>query len=162
MARVHKFKLTTLRERMRFVWLWQKGMTARYIADENGTSVTTVCRWLRQWRRMGNVYTKPRGGRAVQKNKFPYYRLEQISTRHGRTWEGERSTDSSLTVFSSAVSALSSLFSFYCHYMMYLSWISAKSIFTPISLSHTQDPHHYLSLIYNNLNLPRVGFTESL
>lgn len=63
MNRQYRFRPTSLAERARFVWLWQSGLSARAIAQENRTSVTTVFRWIRRWKREGNVYTKPRSGR---------------------------------------------------------------------------------------------------
>lgn len=63
MAHRSKFRPTTLADRARFVWLWKGGLSARAIAEENGTSVTTVCRWITRWNREGHVNTKPRSGR---------------------------------------------------------------------------------------------------
>lgn len=69
MERLQKFKPTTLADRTRFVWLWRSGLSARNIAQESGTSVTTVCRWIRRWRREGNVATRPRSGRPRKTEK---------------------------------------------------------------------------------------------
>lgn len=63
MERRYKFRPTTLSERTWIVWMWQCGLSARLIAQESGTSVTTVCRWIRRWTREGNVNTRPRLGR---------------------------------------------------------------------------------------------------
>ncbi|KAK3887596.1 hypothetical protein Pcinc_008300 [Petrolisthes cinctipes] len=41
MERLHKFRPTTLVDRTRFVWLWRNGLSARTIAQQSGTSVTT-------------------------------------------------------------------------------------------------------------------------
>lgn len=59
---------TTLADRSRFVWMWAGGMSARAIAQETGASVTTICRWIRRWRKEGHLNTKPRRGRP-RKNK---------------------------------------------------------------------------------------------
>lgn len=69
MARLHKFKPTTLADRTRFVWLWRSGLSARTIAQESGTSVTTVCRWIKRWRREGTVAKRPRSGRPRKREK---------------------------------------------------------------------------------------------
>lgn len=58
-----KYRPTTLAERNRFVWLWRNGLSSGAIAQKTGTSITTVCRWLRRWRLEGHVHTKPRRGR---------------------------------------------------------------------------------------------------
>lgn len=58
---------TNLTDRVRFVWMWISGMSARAIAQETGTSVTTVCRWIQRWRQEGNVNTKTRSGRPCKK-----------------------------------------------------------------------------------------------
>lgn len=54
---------TALGDRAKFIWLWVKGNSARSIAKETGTSVTTVYRWIRRWRHGGVVENKPRCGR---------------------------------------------------------------------------------------------------
>lgn len=54
---------TGIGDRARFVWLWVRGMSAGTIAQETGTSVTTVYRWLRRWRRHGSIDSVPRSGR---------------------------------------------------------------------------------------------------
>lgn len=56
-------------ERMRFVLRWQNGQSARVIAEESGTSVATVCRWLRRWKNEGNINTKNKSGRPRQRMK---------------------------------------------------------------------------------------------
>ncbi|ROT79300.1 Variant Ionotropic Glutamate Receptor [Penaeus vannamei] len=53
-------------ERYAIVRLWQSGLSARLIADETGTSTTTVYRWVRRWQEDGNVENKPR----VDRNPF--------------------------------------------------------------------------------------------
>ncbi|KAK4325097.1 hypothetical protein Pmani_004252 [Petrolisthes manimaculis] len=57
------FRPTEHQDRARFVWLWVSGVTVRDIAINNGTSATTVYRWIRRWQREGNVDTRPRTGR---------------------------------------------------------------------------------------------------
>lgn len=54
---------TSLTERSNYVRLWVRGMSSRAIALETGTSVTTVCRWIKRWREEGHVNTRPRCGR---------------------------------------------------------------------------------------------------
>lgn len=72
----HRLHQTTnLADRSRFVWMWAGGMSARAIAQETGASVTTICRWIRRWRREGHVNTKPRRGRP-RKNRI--YVMENI------------------------------------------------------------------------------------
>ncbi|XP_068234399.1 uncharacterized protein [Palaemon carinicauda] len=56
-------KLAVLCGRTKMVCMWVGGMSARAIAQETGTSVTTVYRWIRRWQKEGNVETKPRCGR---------------------------------------------------------------------------------------------------
>ncbi|XP_066984733.1 uncharacterized protein [Macrobrachium rosenbergii] len=56
-------KLAVLCGRTKMVCMWVGGMSARAIAQETGTSVTTVYRWIRRWQKEGNVETKPRSGR---------------------------------------------------------------------------------------------------
>lgn len=61
---VHRLHQTTdLADRSRFVWMWRSGMSARAIAQKTGASVTTICRWIRRWRREGHINTRPRRGR---------------------------------------------------------------------------------------------------
>lgn len=61
LQRLHQ--TTNLADRSRFVWMWSTGMSARAIAQETGASVTTICRWIRRWRREGHINTRPRRGR---------------------------------------------------------------------------------------------------
>ena len=58
MKRVEKFKPTTLSERMRFVWMWRAGFSARAISLKCGTSITTVCRWIKRWSTEGHVNSR--------------------------------------------------------------------------------------------------------
>lgn len=60
MERRQKYTPTTLAERARIVWMWVDGVSTRIIAQEMGTSVTTVCRWIRRWQREGEVNTRYR------------------------------------------------------------------------------------------------------
>lgn len=61
---LHRLHQTTnLADRSRFVWMWSNGMSARAIAQKTGASVTTICRWIRRWRREGHINTRPRRGR---------------------------------------------------------------------------------------------------
>lgn len=65
---IHRLHQTTsFADRFRFVWMWSGGMSARAISLETGASVTTICRWIRRWRKEGHVNTRPRKGRP-QKN----------------------------------------------------------------------------------------------
>lgn len=61
LTRLHQ--TTNLADRSRFVWMWSIGMSARSIAQETGASVTTICRWIRRWRKEGHINTRPRRGR---------------------------------------------------------------------------------------------------
>ncbi|XP_071523914.1 LOW QUALITY PROTEIN: glutamate receptor ionotropic, delta-2-like [Panulirus ornatus] len=61
------FQLTALAERVRFVWLWEGGMSTRAIARETGTSATTVNRWIKRWQKEGNVNSRSRPGRRREK-----------------------------------------------------------------------------------------------
>lgn len=63
MKRVDKFKPTTPAERMRFVWMWRAGFSARAISLKCGTTITTVCRWIRRWINEGHVNSRFREGK---------------------------------------------------------------------------------------------------
>lgn len=54
---------TAINDRARIVWLWETGMSARDIARDTGSSVTTVYRWIRRWREERNLKTRRRTGR---------------------------------------------------------------------------------------------------
>ncbi|XP_053643873.2 glutamate receptor 4-like [Cherax quadricarinatus] len=56
MVQRRAFKPTGVDDRMRFVMMWVEGMSARDIALQTGSSVSTVYRWIRRWQRDGNVY----------------------------------------------------------------------------------------------------------
>lgn len=60
---MHRRKATNLDDRAVFVWKWVCGRSVRTIAYETGSSMTTVSRWIRRWKREGNVNTRPRPGR---------------------------------------------------------------------------------------------------
>lgn len=61
--RQYPFRPTGLDERARFVWMWVEGLSVRMIAQQTGTSVTTVYRWIRRWQQEGHVENKTRSGR---------------------------------------------------------------------------------------------------
>lgn len=63
MERQRPGRPTALEERARFVVMWVGGMSARAIAQATGASTTTVSKWIRRWKRDGNVSTRPRPGR---------------------------------------------------------------------------------------------------
>ncbi|KAG7159496.1 putative winged helix-turn-helix domain containing protein 12 [Homarus americanus] len=63
MMQRHHFRITDLQDRAKFIWMWKDGFSVRMIANETGTSVTTVYRWIRRWQREGNLCTKTRSGR---------------------------------------------------------------------------------------------------
>lgn len=56
--------------RSKFVFLWVGGMSARAIAQNTGTSVTTVCRWITRWRTEGHVENRPKCGRPRKEKLF--------------------------------------------------------------------------------------------
>lgn len=56
--------LTVYADRLRMVWLWLRGKSARQIALETGASLCTVYRWVRRWQEEGNVETRPYRGRS--------------------------------------------------------------------------------------------------
>lgn len=58
-------KTTNISQRTKIVWMWISGQSARYIAQETHTSVSTVYRWIRRWEREGSVSTKPRNERTI-------------------------------------------------------------------------------------------------
>ncbi|KAK4326019.1 hypothetical protein Pmani_003442 [Petrolisthes manimaculis] len=82
---------TTLEDRAKFIWLWVKGNSARNIAKETGTSVTTVYRWIRRWRERGVVENRPRSGRpritsteedlAILKTAFTWRHISSINIK---------------------------------------------------------------------------------
>ncbi|KAK4299457.1 hypothetical protein Pmani_028270 [Petrolisthes manimaculis] len=45
-------------DRTRIMWLWLAGYTARDIAAETGTSLSTVYRWIRRWEKEGTLVTR--------------------------------------------------------------------------------------------------------
>lgn len=67
---------THLNKRCTIVQMWNKGMSARRIASEMKTSVTTVYRWVSRWCEEGSLMTRPRPGRP--------YRREGALTLKGR------------------------------------------------------------------------------
>ncbi|KAG7162359.1 putative homeodomain-like HTH_23 containing protein 1 [Homarus americanus] len=50
-------------DRLRIVWMWLSGMSARSISYETGASICTVYRWIRRWQEEGTVDTRPYRGR---------------------------------------------------------------------------------------------------
>lgn len=72
------FRPTEHRDRAMFVWMWVSGVAVRDIAIRNGTSATTVYRWIRRWQREGNVDTRPRTGRP---RNFISTSYNKISTK---------------------------------------------------------------------------------
>lgn len=54
---------TVYTDRLRIVWMWLRGMSAREISLETGASLCTVYRWVRRWQEEGNVETRPYRGR---------------------------------------------------------------------------------------------------
>ncbi|XP_066985186.1 uncharacterized protein [Macrobrachium rosenbergii] len=74
MSKRRSNKPTAVDDRARIVWMWVGGKSAYSIAQETGTSMTTVYRWLRRWKHEGNVLTRPRSGRprlSKQKTEEP-------------------------------------------------------------------------------------------
>lgn len=65
MEEPHSHKTTNITQRSKIVWMWISGQSARCIAQETHTSVSTVYRWIRRWEREGSVSTKPRNERTV-------------------------------------------------------------------------------------------------
>lgn len=51
-------------DRVKIVWMWLGGMSARKISCETGASICTVYRWIRRWQDEGNVDTRPYRGRS--------------------------------------------------------------------------------------------------
>ncbi|XP_071540847.1 uncharacterized protein [Panulirus ornatus] len=52
------FKPTGVDDRARIVLMWADGVSPRDIAQEAETSVSTVYRWIRRWRKEGNVHSR--------------------------------------------------------------------------------------------------------
>lgn len=52
------FRKTSFAERVRFVWLWQRGLSFRAIAKRTETSATTVRRWVRRWQSKFDLRSK--------------------------------------------------------------------------------------------------------
>lgn len=50
-------------DRLRMVWMWLEGKSARAISLETGISICTVYRWIRRWREEGNVDIRPYRGK---------------------------------------------------------------------------------------------------
>lgn len=67
---------THLNKRCTIVQMWNKGMSARRIASEMKTSVTTVYRWVSRWSEEGSLMTRPRTGRP--------YKREGLLTLNGK------------------------------------------------------------------------------
>lgn len=47
-------------DRALVVWMWECGQSARTIARDVHISVTTVYRWVRQWKQEGSLTARPR------------------------------------------------------------------------------------------------------
>ncbi|XP_071540830.1 uncharacterized protein [Panulirus ornatus] len=56
--RHRELRATDLDDRVRLVLMWLKGTSVRDIAQKTGISLSTVYRWIRVWRKEGNVYSK--------------------------------------------------------------------------------------------------------
>lgn len=50
-------------DRLRMVWMWLAGKSARTISLETGISICTVYRWIRRWREEGSVDSRPYRGK---------------------------------------------------------------------------------------------------
>lgn len=55
MDRYRTFRKTRMAERAMFVYLWDAGLSLRTIAEQTGTSATTVRRWVKRWKRERNL-----------------------------------------------------------------------------------------------------------
>ncbi|XP_045123992.1 uncharacterized protein LOC123511950 [Portunus trituberculatus] len=74
------FQPTELADRARFVSMWVNGKSTRAIARETGTSASTVSRWIKRWKKEGNVDTRPRLGRPCCYKYLDTRDLELLQT----------------------------------------------------------------------------------
>ncbi|XP_068216613.1 probable glutamate receptor [Palaemon carinicauda] len=51
---------TDMSERTRFIWMWASGLSVRDIARHTGSSVSTIYKWIRRWKKDGSIHTKNR------------------------------------------------------------------------------------------------------
>ncbi|MPC18113.1 Glutamate receptor [Portunus trituberculatus] len=80
------FQPTELADRARFVSMWVNGKSTRAIARETGTSASTVSRWIKRWKKEGNVDTRPRLGRPCCYKYLDTRDLELLQTFCYKDW----------------------------------------------------------------------------
>ncbi|KAG7162328.1 putative Glutamate receptor-like 76 [Homarus americanus] len=77
MERRRRARPTDLADRVLIVQLWMDGMSNRVIARATGCSVTTVWRWIKRWKREGNVNTKYCYVKTLKQKRLATHKREQ-------------------------------------------------------------------------------------
>lgn len=72
MGRRRILRSTCINDRAMFIRMWMSGIPSSVIAQETGSTATTVRRWIRKWRREGNINGRRRGRPVAGKPQVIY------------------------------------------------------------------------------------------